>query len=136
RSTAAGPGRHAGREQRDHRGLPRAASGGDEPGPPVDGQAPGRGRAGYSGEAQAGGVTEPGGRVYLVGAGPGDPELITVRGLRLLQRADVVVHDRLVSQSLLGLASEGCERIFAGKSPAGHAMTQEAINMLLIERAR
>ena len=75
------------------------------------------------------------GLVYLVGAGPGDPGLITVKGLACLQKADVVVHDRLVSPALLRQAPQGCEMIDAGKSPQGHALPQEAINALLVEKA-
>ncbi len=76
------------------------------------------------------------GIVYLVGAGPGDPELITVRGLFRLRRADVVVYDRLVSEALLEEAPAGAERIFAGKSLGCHTMPQEEINALLVDRAR
>ncbi|MCJ7510325.1 MAG: uroporphyrinogen-III C-methyltransferase, partial [Dehalococcoidia bacterium] len=75
------------------------------------------------------------GLVYLVGAGPGDPGLITVKGLACLQKADVVVYDRLVSPALLRQAPQGCELIDAGKSPQGHALPQEAINALLVEKA-
>jgi len=75
------------------------------------------------------------GRVALVGAGPGDPELITVRGLRRLQAADVVVYDRLVDPRLLDAAPPWAERIFVGKGP-GHGADQRAIEQLLIERAR
>lgn len=71
----------------------------------------------------------------LVGAGPGDPRLITVRGLELLREADVVVHDRLVSPALLDQAPARAIRIFAGKSP-GAGMSQEAITALLIGHAR
>jgi uroporphyrinogen III methyltransferase/synthase len=75
------------------------------------------------------------GRVSLVGAGPGDPRLITVRGLQLLREADVVVHDRLVSPELLGEVPPRAVKIFAGKSP-GAGMSQETINRLLIHHAR
>jgi uroporphyrin-III C-methyltransferase len=75
------------------------------------------------------------GRVALVGAGPGDPELITVRGLRRLQAADVVVYDRLIHPALLDEAPRWAERVFVGKVPgAGH--DQRAIEALLIARAR
>jgi uroporphyrinogen III methyltransferase/synthase len=74
--------------------------------------------------------------VRLVGAGPGDPELITVRGLRALQQADVVVYDRLVHPRLLRHARRDAERIFAGKSASGDLLSQEEINALLIERAQ
>lgn len=76
------------------------------------------------------------GIVYLVGAGPGDPGLITVRGLRLLRQADVVVTDRLVSGKLLRQARTDAEIIFAGKAPGRHTIPQEEINQLLIDRAR
>ena len=75
------------------------------------------------------------GRVYIVGAGPGDPELITVKGLRLLQQADVIVYDRLVAKELLDHAKPEAELIYAGKKPGAHAMTQEEINKLLLEKA-
>ena len=76
------------------------------------------------------------GVVYLVGAGPGDPELLTVRGLRCLQRADVVVYDRLASPLLLQEAPAHARRIYAGKSAARHALRQEEINALLVRHAR
>ncbi|MCU1371538.1 MAG: uroporphyrinogen-III synthase/uroporphyrinogen-III C-methyltransferase [Ilumatobacteraceae bacterium] len=72
--------------------------------------------------------------VYLVGAGPGDPGLLTVRGAELLARADVVVHDRLSAGELLDLAPAGAERIDVGKAPKAHRMTQEQITALLVER--
>jgi uroporphyrinogen III methyltransferase / synthase len=75
------------------------------------------------------------GLVYLVGAGPGDPGLITVKGQACVQKADVVVYDRLVSPAMLRQAPRGCEMIDAGKSPQGHALPQEAINALLVEKA-
>jgi uroporphyrin-III C-methyltransferase len=75
------------------------------------------------------------GTVYLVGAGPGDPRLITVRGLELLRQADAVIHDRLVSPALLAEAPPRAIRIFAGKSP-GAGMSQETINRLLVHHAR
>jgi uroporphyrinogen III methyltransferase/synthase len=75
------------------------------------------------------------GIVYLVGAGPGDPGLITVKGLACIQKADVIVHDRLVSPGLLRRAPRGCELIDVGKSPRRHTLSQEAINALLVEKA-
>jgi uroporphyrin-III C-methyltransferase len=75
------------------------------------------------------------GYVALVGAGPGDPELITVRGLRLLESADVVVHDRLVSPELVARAQPGAEIIYAGKSSGEHHLSQDEINHVLVERA-
>ncbi|MDQ1481107.1 MAG: uroporphyrinogen methyltransferase / synthase [Actinomycetota bacterium] len=74
--------------------------------------------------------------VYLVGAGPGDPGLLTVRGAELLRRADVVVYDRLASPALLDLARESAELVDVGKAPGRVAMTQEEINALLVERGR
>jgi uroporphyrin-III C-methyltransferase/precorrin-2 dehydrogenase/sirohydrochlorin ferrochelatase len=76
------------------------------------------------------------GRVVLVGAGPGDAGLITVRGLGWLRRADVVVHDRLVSRELLAEVAAGALVIFAGKAAGAHCMPQSAINALLIHHAR
>jgi uroporphyrinogen III methyltransferase/synthase len=74
--------------------------------------------------------------VHLVGAGPGDPGLLTLRGAEVLARADVVVHDRLSQSSLLDLAPPGAERISVGKSPAGPSASQEDINRLLVEKGR
>ena len=65
--------------------------------------------------------------VYLVGAGPGDPGLLTVRGAEVLARADVVVHDRLSAAELLDLAPAGAERIDVGKAPKHHRLTQDQI---------
>ena len=76
------------------------------------------------------------GRVVLIGAGPGDPELITRRGLRWLQRAEVVVYDQLVSPELLDEAPPDALQIFAGKSAGNHCMPQESINALLVRHAR
>ena len=76
------------------------------------------------------------GVVYLVGAGPGDPRLLTLRGAELLQRADVVVHDRLAPAALLDLAPRGAERVDAGKARGHAAISQDGINRLLIDRAR
>ena len=76
------------------------------------------------------------GRVYLVGAGPGDPDLITLKGLRCLRMADVLVYDRLVNLSLLDEAPSGAERVFVGKKPGCHSVKQEEIHVLLIHYAR
>ena len=76
------------------------------------------------------------GRVYLVGAGPGDPELITVRGLKALRRADVVVYDRLVAPALLAEAPLEAERICAAKAPGRERLSQRRIEALLVARAR
>jgi uroporphyrin-III C-methyltransferase len=76
------------------------------------------------------------GKVYLVGAGPGDPELITVKGLRCLRVAEVVVYDRLVNPVLLDEVPVAARRIFVGKQPGRCSLRQEEINALLIEQAR
>jgi len=77
-----------------------------------------------------------GGRVYLVGAGPGDPGLMTVRGLEILRTADVIVYDRLVNPVLLDEAPPAALRLFAGKRAGGHCLPQDEINARLIEQAR
>ena len=76
------------------------------------------------------------GIVYLVGAGPGDPDLISVKGLRLLRRADVVVYDRLIPCELLSETQPETELIDAGKQPTRHRLAQADINAILIDRAR
>lgn len=75
------------------------------------------------------------GKVYLVGAGPGDPKLITIRGLEALQKADVVVYDRLASPQLLRHVKPEARKIFVGKLPDKHMMKQEEINQLLVDLA-
>ena len=74
--------------------------------------------------------------VYLVGAGPGDPGLITVRGLSLLRRADVVVYDQLASPELLKEAPAAAELIYVGKKAGAHALPQGGINELLVAKAK
>ena len=76
------------------------------------------------------------GKVYLVGAGPGDPGLITVRALQLLRRAEVIVYDQLVNPALLEEAPSGAERIFVGKQASRHCIAQAEINDVLIRYAR
>ena len=76
------------------------------------------------------------GVVYLVGAGPGDPELITAKGLRLLQAADAVVYDRLADARLLGQVRADAELVDAGKGRGEHGMGQEGINALLVQLGR
>ena len=76
------------------------------------------------------------GKVYLIGAGPGDPGLLTVKGREALERADVVVYDRLAHPSLLDYAPPSAERVFAGKARGQQELTQDGINALLVERAR
>src|SRR5438876_11295992 len=75
------------------------------------------------------------GVVYLVGAGPGDPGLLTVRGMRLLERADVVVYDYLANPALLSYCPQA-DCIYVGKKAAQHSMTQDQINALLVEKAK
>ena len=76
------------------------------------------------------------GRVSIVGAGPGDPELLTVRALNRIRAADVIVHDRLVDPSILSHARDDAKRIYVGKTRGCHALSQDRINELLAELAR
>jgi uroporphyrinogen III methyltransferase / synthase len=76
------------------------------------------------------------GKVYLVGAGPGDPDLITVKGRRILATADSILYDRLANDALLDIAPIGAERLYVGKKKSAHAFTQEEVCQMMIERAR
>ena len=76
------------------------------------------------------------GHVWLLGAGPGAADLLTVRAHRVLDEADVIVPDRLVTAEMLDLARPGAERIHVGKARADHCLPQEGINALLVRRAR
>ena len=76
------------------------------------------------------------GKVFLVGAGPGDKELISLKGAKLLSKADCIIHDALVNPALLEHAKPEAEIIFGGKKPRSHTMSQEAINQLLVQKAK
>lgn len=80
-------------------------------------------------------LTHDKGVVYLVGAGSGDPELLTLKALRVMQRADVVLYDSLVSEDILDMCAVKAEKIFVGKRRANHALPQEGINELLVKHA-
>lgn len=76
------------------------------------------------------------GKVFLIGAGPGDPELMTLRALRMLREADVAVYDRLVSDEVLAMHAPGARLIPVGKAPKCHTVPQDRINQILLEQAR
>ena len=73
--------------------------------------------------------------MFLVGAGPGDPKLLTLKAVEVLKEADVVVYDRLVSDSILVFAPEDAQKIYVGKSSDKHELSQEKINELLVDLA-
>lgn len=75
------------------------------------------------------------GKVYIVGAGPGDPELITLKAINVLKNADVIIYDRLISKDILKYCKEGSELIYAGKSPGKHEMEQDQINDIIVKKA-
>ncbi|MBB6446384.1 uroporphyrinogen-III C-methyltransferase [Bacillus benzoevorans] len=75
-------------------------------------------------------------KVFLVGAGPGDPELITLKGLKCIKKADVILYDRLVNEKILQYARVDAELIFCGKLPNYHVLQQETINHLLVKHAK
>ncbi len=76
------------------------------------------------------------GKVWLIGAGPGDPELLTVKAARLIFQADALVYDHLVSDAIMDLANPGAQRIYAGKEASNHTLPQDSINRLLVDLAR
>jgi len=87
-------------------------------------------------QAEKSGQAMPAGEVYLIGAGPGDPDLMTFKGLRLLQQADVILYDRLVAPEIVEMARREAERIYVGKKDKYHAMPQGDISQLMVNLAK
>ncbi|MGD9581630.1 MAG: uroporphyrinogen-III C-methyltransferase, partial [Vampirovibrionia bacterium] len=73
-------------------------------------------------------------KVYLIGAGPGDPELLTLKGERIIKKATIIIYDNLVNPQILELTKENCEKIYVGKKANQHTLTQDEINELLVEK--
>ena len=76
------------------------------------------------------------GEAALVGAGPGDPDLLTLQAYRFITQADVAIYDRLVSDEIMALLPQGCEKIYVGKKQADHKVPQERINEIIVEQAK
>ena len=76
------------------------------------------------------------GKVFLVGAGPGDYKLITLKGMECIKKADVIVYDRLANVRLLKNAKENCEFIYVGKKSSNHTKTQDEINDIIVDKAK
>jgi len=75
-------------------------------------------------------------KIYLIGAGPGDPELLTLKGVRALQESDCVLYDQLINPEILSHCRDDAELVFVGKSKGNHTLSQESINTLLVEKAK
>lgn len=100
------------------------------------GARPRHGASGTGSAKKGSGASRSAGKVFLVGAGPGDPDLLTVKALRLITDAEVVVYDHLVGKAIIALIPASARRVYAGKEAGNHALPQHQINQLLIELAR